>query len=136
MPPPRGTALGIKAPASSAVSIAALLARRRRLTPVSGGRRDPRRETECALALRTPVAPSTWTTSPSAGAICTPSPTTRRAGREVGERHLAVDSAPDEARDISPPLDRDLSDAREQLRSPAPDGVEHEKFSDALVGDL
>src|SRR5262249_40789499 len=57
MPPQRGTALGIKAPASSAVSIAALLARRRRLTPVSRDRRDPRRETKCALALRTPVAP-------------------------------------------------------------------------------
>src|SRR5262249_48425290 len=82
MPPQRGSALGIRAPASSAVSIAALLARHRRLTRVSLGRRDPQRETKCAVALRTPVAPfarwrrlarvarQEWETTPWGGRRC------------------------------------------------------------------
>src|SRR5262249_30952260 len=46
-PPQRGTGLAMKAPASSVVSIAARLARRRPLTRVSRGRRDRRSATEC-----------------------------------------------------------------------------------------
>src|SRR5262245_16678103 len=69
MPPQLGTALDIKAPVSSAVSIAALLARRRRLTPVSRSRRDPRQETRRGGSF---PACTRMTTNPS-GAYSIPS---------------------------------------------------------------